>query len=180
MTRAGGRTYDVVVGIDPGYRDTGYVVLRRGAIVAAGTVHREEPAQVGASLTDGGYLDGIVDAIERDLDDALIELVDLVAVEDVVAPNPHAHSRARHGSGSTTINPTGIIATAVTAGYVIAWARSIAAEVVKVRPGKNGSGPSGLYPPELLDRGGIARPGGNRRHERSALDVARVFAGYRP
>lgn len=168
----GARSYDVVVGVDPGYRDTGWVILRGRELVACGTVHRAEPAIAGCSLTAGDYLDDVVGSIEAELDAALVDKVDLVAVEDIVCPTPHL--------GMT--NSTGIIGAAIVVGYVLSWARDLdpATEVVTVRPGRNGSGPSGLYPPELLDRGGIARPGGARRHERSALDVARVFAGYRP
>lgn len=164
-------TYDVVIGVDPGYRDTGIVILRGGNIVALCTVHRDEPAPVGTSLTAGDYLADVTETIEAQLARAEIHAddVDLVAVEDVVTPSPHMG----------TTNPTGIIGTALTVGYVASWAREHDYPVVMVRPGKNGSGPSGIYPPELLDRGGIARPGGARRHERSALDVARCFGGYR-
>lgn len=158
----------LALGVDPGYRDTGIVVIAAAplgctpTLLANVTIHRDEPAKAGQSLTDGGYLDDI----ERTLEILCnTHAISFVGVEDVVAPTPHM--------GVT--NPTGIIGTALTAGDVRAWlrARFVPSRVVMVRPARNGSLPAAAYPPELLDRGGKAAPGGKRRHERSAFDVAR-------
>lgn len=159
----------IALGIDPGYRDTGIVVIADAplgvtpTLLANITVHRPEGAKAGQSLTDGGYLDDIEQVLEQ-----LVRThsVLVAGIEDVVAPSPHMG----------TTNPTGIIGTALTAGDVRAWlrARFGPTRVVMVRPARNGSLPAGCYPPDLLDRGGLARPSGNRRHERSAFDVARA------
>lgn len=159
----------IALGIDPGYRDTGIVVIADAptgtlpTLLANVTLHREDPAKAGQSLTSGGYLDDI----ERTLE-ALCSThsIQTAGVEDVVTPSPHMG----------TTNPTGIIGTALTAGSVRAWlrARYSSSRVVMVRPAKNGSQPAACYPPDLLDRGGLVRPAGNRRHERSAYDVARA------
>jgi hypothetical protein len=162
----GGR---VVMGIDPGYRDTGITVVASApgavlpSLLAGVTVRRETPATPGTSLTEGAYLD----LVEHALDELAERFaIAAVGIEDVLAPSPHLG----------TINVTGIIATGVTAGSCRAWARARfgSARVAMVRPRRNGSGHPAAYPVELLDRGGKVAPSGKRRHERSAYDVARA------
>jgi Holliday junction resolvasome RuvABC endonuclease subunit len=158
----------IALGVDPGYRDTGIGVIAEApgtvtpTLLANLTVHREDSAKAGQSLTSDVYLDDVATALLVVLQ---MHHVTVAGVEDVVAPTPHM--------GVT--NPTGIIGTALTAGDVRRLLRSelSAHRVHMVRPAKNGSHPAGCYPPELLDRGGLVRPAGSRRHERSAFDVAR-------
>lgn len=157
----------IVLGVDPGLRETGLALVDGRTLLAAGTVTRDgPPVPIGRQLTgvDGlTYLDRLGSTL-----DGLEQLVVaprrlLVAVEDVVNPSPHMG----------TTNPAGIIATAVALGYVIGWAEAIdGVELVTVRPARNGAGIAAQYPAQLLDRGGKVSPGGKRRHERSAYDVA--------
>lgn len=136
-----------VLGVDPGGRWTGLVVVERGRAVARATVERG--SRVGDGSTDHDYLDDVV----VELDAAHTRYgVELVAVEDVRRPVPQA--------GHRPTNPAGIIAAAVVLGRVIGWADERGRPVAIVPPGGHGSSPRAAYPPEL------------RRHERSAYDVA--------
>lgn len=174
----------VIVGVDPGARSTGVVVIDTAAddrhgnralprLLARCTVLRDpaEPMLEVSDLYLGDVLGIIRDAtngaLGRDAGGLDPLRVDVIAVERVTAPTGFAGGK-RH-----TLDPAPIMATCVVLGAIIgrAWAP---AELVTVRAGARGQGPAAAYPPELLDRGGRVAPAGKRRHERSAYDVARA------
>ena len=87
--------------------------------------------------------------------------VPVIAVEDVVAPNPHM--------GLT--NVSALIETARLVGYLQA-----VYEVVLVPPGGHGKAPLQTYPEALVGPRETSGTG-RRRHLRSAWDVAGASAG---
>ncbi len=164
-----------VLGVDPGLRETGFALIRLPReLVIAETIRRaDDPLPAGRAILGSpaarDYIDALVDTLDRMRDEAECDGTLTVAVEDVVAPSPHA--------GMT--NPTGLLGTAATLGLVLGAAAtaSLVLQWVTIRPRKHGAGHPRQYPPELLDRGGRVAPGGARRHERAAYDVA--IAGAR-
>lgn len=152
------------IALDPGGRWTGIVGFHTATGYVAGTartVDRGE-AVTRTNVVDVDYLDAIASTLDELA--AAVEPTVLI-VEAVHAPSGHTRGREGH-----LTNPAPIIATAVAAGAAITWARVQGIPAVMVTPDGHGSHVAG-YPAELLDRGGIPRPNGNRRHERSALDV---------
>lgn len=182
-----------VIGVDPGGRDTGVVVVRwerwpaGGELVGRATVGRDAMRRT-RGLVDVEYLDRVA----GELDDAAMLaasrglVVAGVGVEDVTRPAPPR----RDGSRVFT-DTSGALAAATVAGAVVAWARGCDLPVGVVAAGGNGSHRAETYPQLLHDprgacRGGTrdarcdracAAPGGKRRHERSAWDVAVHAAG---
>jgi len=143
----------IVVGVDPGGSWTGIVVRRGGDAVWVDACHR------GPSMTDAawfGYLRQVLDAAVAEAR-SLAGGAGLVAVEDVVAPNPHVR----------VTNVGALLATAKVVGMVL----TLHPSAVLVRPGGHGSAPLSSYPPNLV--GGRERAGAGRlKHARSAYDVA--------
>lgn len=153
-----------IVGVDPGGATTG-VVLREG---------REARRAILVSPDKGAaferYLRDVIEAVEDCMDDAFVgfeaELLPLLAVEDVVHPNPHLG----------IANLDGLLATAQVLG-AIRWAaagwereRRISRLVV-VPPGRHGSAPLSAYPGALVGPR-ETKGSGTRRHVRSAWDIA--------
>lgn len=154
----------VVVGIDPGGRDTGIV-----AISPDGTVRT-------AAVTNPGELLPLPAGYLADVLAAVAELVAgrhaIIRVEDVKRPNWHVAKDAKRGAAT---NPTGLLATAQVLGAIRAVYRN--AELVP--PGGNGSKPLGAYPLALVGDRERTTPGwelkigqGKKRHLRSAWDIA--------
>lgn len=145
----------IVVGVDPGGRNTG-VVVRDGQHCSHGVVVTRRGDGV---FPDAEYLTQVCEAVAEAITIAGMEAV--VAIEGVVNPNPHMGLS----------NPGGIIAAAMVLGAVLTrWP-----EAVVVRPGGHGSGAIELYPPTLV--GARERNGaGKMRHARSAWDIAGVGA----
>lgn len=160
----------IVLGVDPGGRDTGIAVVDVAAtaaystptLLASTTVHR----------ADDGPLTHVPETYLRDVLAVILTLredpaglapdVELIAVEGVEAPNWH------HGGKAKPIKPDAIIATAQVLGAVLG--RSWTVPVVRVRPGRNGHAlPLDAYPGYLATKG---KGQDKRRHERSAYDVA--------
>lgn len=159
---------ELILGVDPGFRETGLVLIAwpEGELLDRVTVNRPGPPvppgrQLLASHDADAYLSALRLALHN-LSQHSSERPLAVAVEDVIAPSPHV--------GMT--NPTGLLGTAITLGYVIAWAELRGVPIARVRPSRHGNGVPQQYPSELLDRGGTVAAGGKRRHERSAYDVA--------
>lgn len=154
-----------VVGIDPGGRDTG-LILVDGARVS------------GRSVRSGGEL---LPVSQDYVQAVLAEVAELVAstservvvcVEGVTRPSWHVQASASHGAAA---NPTGLIAAAVVLGAVM----GAYPHAVVVPPGGNGSKPLGAYPAGLVSEGERRKSGwelrvgsGKLRHQRSAWDVA--------
>lgn len=155
-----------VVGVDPGARATGIVLVGGTGLVAGVSVENPE----GALLPPPGeYLDRVVRAV-FDLAESAPGCV--VAVESVTRPSWHVAKSASRGAAG---NPTALLGTAVVLGGVLGAYPG----AVLVRPGRNGSAPMGGYPEELVSAGERRKPGwemrvggGKLRHQRSAWDVA--------
>lgn len=149
----------VIIGVDPGGAATGIVMRRGQHLDQRRTVERPGGLPRGAALVDDYYLAAIAAEL-LDLYEA--DHVDGLAVEGLNTPSPHL--------GMT--NPGSIIAAGIVLGYVISWCVG-RLDYVVVAPAGNGASPfPQAYPAELLDRGGRVAPKGQRRHERSAWDVA--------
>ena len=169
----------VVLGIDPGATATGFAILDER--------HRRRcPWSITVTRPDGpllpvpkSYLD---DVVATAVTAASTELgfrydvpegpVELVAIEGIKRPEWRVRGKVK------PLDPTAILATAIVFGalYGRAWPMPIAV----VPPGRNGSAPFGVYPPELVSDA-ERRPGdwqlraagkGKLAHERSAWDVA--------
>lgn len=168
----------LILGIDPGARETGVAVVDFGdrragpRLVISTTVRSTAPTAVYLPVP-ADYLAAIVETIGPIVN--ALPRVDGVAVEDVVAPNLHME-RAAYSTGP-------IVATAQVSG----WCLGLLAEhwplAIRVPPHGNGGAPLGAYPPQLVsdterrNPNWRIRPGGDKaklRHERSAYDVARV------
>lgn len=154
-----------VLGIDPGGRQTGVVV-----------VEGDQPVDGTVAVFIRGDVEPCV-AYARRVGDWLFERyeislsgpdcgIDLVAIEGVVAPTPHMGLS----------NPAGIVDTGVVFGAL--WADLTFHDppsfpAVEVAPGGHGEQRARLYPAALRGRAPLAGdPGGDRRHVRSAYDVA--------
>ncbi len=150
----------IVLGIDPGGRTTGIVVVSR---VDRPLDHRLVERQDGERVAEYAY--GVASIVK-----VMVEAhaVELVAVEGLVTVNPHVRDRP--------ISPTGLLQAAVVYGAVTAMLTHAMTPTVIVRPGSHGSNPLTSYPPDLV--GARERKGtGKLRHVRSAFDVA--LAGRR-
>lgn len=159
-----------VLGVDPGGRWTGILVRRGVDVLAHVTVTRDTDEDADAGTRGVGVGPAYVaDVCIAAAELADVHAVDLVAVESVVAPNPHVNRR----NGKATTNPTGALGAAMVYGAIL---RDWPAAVI-VAPAGNGSLPLSAYPPELVSdqerRRGLNRIGdGKLRHVRSAYDVA--------
>lgn len=167
----------IVLGIDPGARGTGIALVdtaKRGVVVSTTVRRSDEPlVQVSPEHLDDltATLDGLRDGAR-----GTGQPVELLAVEGVVAPSPHAN----RANGRATTNVEAILAAAQVLGVVLAWAHGTGIPLVVIRPGKNGSGPLGGYPADLVTAaerratGWQFRPAGKGRlkDQRSAYDVA--------
>ena len=140
-----------VVGIDPGAKETGIVLVQSRTVLAGCTVKRRK----GTTIPTADYLHEVLEAVAE-----YVERGDnpIVGVESLVAPNPHM--------GYTAVMP--LLGAAVVLGAVI----SAYPDAVLVRPGKNGSRPMDSYPKELRPTRGQGKGTDKLRHTRSAFDVA--------
>jgi hypothetical protein len=147
-----------VVGVDPGGRYVGIVVLNGlGALISARVMDRHQWVPDRNDLARWGRV--VVEMIDK-----LCEGECLVAVEGVKAPSFFAGQA--NGKARVT-NPTGIIETASVFGAVT----GVFADAVVVPPAKNGAALDRANPDEI--RKGV-RLGGPSDHARSAYDVARA------
>lgn len=136
------------LGVDPGGRYTGVVTKDRDRVLSACVLTRT----TGGKFPDAHYINEVLDEITNH-----IEIVEFIALEGVVEPEPHMG----------IISVAGLVGTGVVFGAVLArWPNAVI-----VPPGGNGSLPDAAYPPEIRRR---VRLGGPTDHARSAYDVARV------
>lgn len=167
-------TARVVLGVDPGGRETGFVVRRADELVAHVTVVRvgDDDAD---GIADPDYVVDVGDAVHWL---CAAHCPDVVAVEDLVHPTPHM------GIASVV----GVLGAATALGSALLMATSAVGmpEVVTVRPGGHGRAgqaaayPRGLHDPHGCNAGTRDRPcskacvsdRGKRRHERAAWDIA--------
>ncbi|MFC7450525.1 crossover junction endodeoxyribonuclease RuvC [Rhodococcus daqingensis] len=154
----------MVIGVDPGARDTGLCVIAGRDVVTHDTVNNPHdlfPAHE-------NYLHHVV----LRLNELVLEHdCRLIAVESIRRPNWHMKGRA-------AADPSALLATAEVLGAVLShrWLRS---PIVQVPPGRNGSNVLGAYPTELVSASErraagwqLKVGGGKLRHARSAYDVA--------
>lgn len=154
-----------LIGVDPGARDTGIVAIRADGTLSHVSIHNDGPLLP----LDRAYLldvKAVVDELIRDAGDD-----HTLRVETVVRPNWHV---AKASGGGSASNPEALLATAQLFGAILGWY-----DCELVRPGGNGSGKLGTYPPALVSDGERRREGwelrvgtGKLRHCRSAYDVA--------
>jgi hypothetical protein len=153
----------IVLGVDPGAKETGLVLVRDGGLVGSSVVLRQR-----CSLPV--YLGDVLNAAETRWAGQPLPFgrPDLVAVEDVTTP--------KYFRGKPLLKPDYLIPLSAVMGAVIAWARGCGMPCVLVPPGHNGQGPLSAYPSELV--GARERSGGGiLRHCRSAWDVALAGPG---
>ena len=145
-------TSSVVIGVDPGGRETGIVLVNRGHLVDHEVITLKAPPKTWPTRE---YLDAVVAAVRSRLDEFD---ADLVTLEGLKEPNPHL------GMTSTR----GLISTATVFGAV-----QITFECEVVQPGGHGLGPPGAYPEAIrIPAGGKGND--KLRHCRSAYDIAHV------
>ncbi|MGH9002126.1 MAG: hypothetical protein ACRDYV_03255 [Acidimicrobiia bacterium] len=145
----------VVVGVDPGGRQTGVVARHGDELLAADLVTRDGPDV----FPDAAYLEEVTDAIGGLLvyaSDRAGEAA-IVAVEGVVHPSGHVRM----------INAAGLLGTATVLGAVLAHYPN----ALVVPPAKHGGGPRQAYPARLWPPN-EKRGMGRHRHVRSAWDIA--------
>jgi len=152
----------IVVGVDPGARDTGISLVRFGPdpipeLVASTTIHR----------TDDRDLLDVPPAYLWDVNAAILEGIreygaDRLAVETVKRPAWRVNGKVK------PLDPTAIMSTAIVVGAVLG--RSWPVQLVRIPPRANGRLlPLNRYPKPLATAG---KGHDKRRHERSAFDVA--------
>lgn len=150
----------VVIGVDPGGRQTGLVVRYGNSCLAADLVTRDDPEP----FPGADYLAEVVDAIgglvvyaSQDLPELAGAAPPKVAVEAVVHPSGHVRM----------INAAGLLGTATVLGAVLAHFP----KAIVVPPASHGAGPRSAYPAVLWPPT-EKRGTGRRRHLRSAWDIA--------
>lgn len=155
----------IAVGIDPGGRYTGVVLMVDGELRNAWTVDRlrcEPMVPTTAQLVE--VLETIDLAAARGLEFAAGGRV-TICVEDLVA---HESNPSMRQKTTAPLVATGAIIAAVLVSFPAA---------VRVEPGGNGSGPLEAYPVALRPTRGSGKGADQLRHCRSAWDVA--LAGMR-
>ena len=145
----------LVVGIDPGGKNTGLVVRRGQELIGHEVVTSDTPA-IGLPSMD--YMRAVAAAFYRLVHD---RFVDVYALEDVTPPRGFKNGRR------DAIQPGSLIGVSAMAGFFL----STIPGVVLIPPARNGSRPLTSYPPQLV--GPREKTGGGiLRHARSAWDVA--------
>lgn len=165
-------TDPAVVGVDPGARSTGIVVVR-----GTDLLHHQVVTSTSEQLlpVSGTYRRNVLSALGAALLTAHGQRCNsLVAIEGVVRPNWHMGGRA-------AADPTALIATAYMLGATTVYAHEMGFDTLYVRPGKHGANPMACYPAPLVTdgerrtRGWQARIGTSEmRHARSAYDITQT------
>ena len=155
-----------IAAIDPGTVETGIAVVEFGP--APRLLHSCTVARADRTAPLLPYLEMVYDNVRGYL---TRDAVDLVAIEDVVAPTLRMERAA--------YKPGPILETAIVAGFCLSFHHT----TILVAPDGNGAGPLGNYPTELVSDRERQHPNwrirlgsdshGHLRHERSAYDVAR-------
>lgn len=168
-------TAPTIIGVDPGSRWTGVVIVSPAGLLRAHTTLSRRNT-VGDTVwlptlwTElATFLNANVDALEGDV---------VAALEDVVAPT--TYGRKANGDPRLT-NTKHAIDTAKVFGYLMGkLTEHHAGRVVVIRPNKHGDRHEGvpsmmhaLYPPELIGARETTGNGhGRMHHQRAAWDVA--------
>jgi hypothetical protein len=169
----------IVVGVDPGARDTGLVLIDTAPptpghmprLIGHVTIHNDGPSigEGGAITVPRTYLaavlGSILDAIH---DDRAPMPVALIAVEGLRRPSWHVQRGSSSGRGGAAADPSAVVATGIVLGAVLG--RQWTVPIVEVDPRGNGRAyPLDRYPAAIATKG---KGNDKRRHERSAYDVA--------
>ena len=109
------------------------------------------------------YAAGVVNLVagitERFME--LLENCPVVAIEGVLAPN------VWNNGDRVILHPQSVMDTCTVAGHIAGWATAERLEVDWVRPGHNGQGFMGAYPPELRPNRGKGAGKDRLRHMRA-------------
>lgn len=148
----------MILGIDPGARDTGFCLLDAAYNVKAGmTISREDEDW-------SGYIKELLDTLVELLEDGVASIV----IEEVTKPKAFF-------KGKKQILPVdGVMGTSRVFGAIEMFLAMRDHNFVVIPPGGNGSGDLRSYPPELVGPRETTGTGGILRHVRSAYDVAKV------
>lgn len=143
----------VVIGVDPGGRNTGIVARRKQELLGFEMVQRSGTDK----LPGATYLRHVLAAVAELAAMHTDVATGVIAVEGINRPSPHVR----------VTDPTGLLGTAMTLGAVLGYWP----DAVVVPPSHHGDAPLRFYPGELV--GPRERAGGGRlRHCRSAWDIA--------
>lgn len=147
-----------VIGIDPGGRNTGLVLMVDGRLAGALVVVRKGKD----ALPDAGYLREVGSAIDDFYDRADDHHPLLIAIEGLTKPTGF-----RKGGGKGLLNPLDLAGPAMVLGAVLLhWPAAVI-----VPPGGNGSKPLYTYPAEIQPKPG-GKGADRNTHARSAWDIA--------
>lgn len=158
----------IVVGVDPGARYTGIVVVNASTRVLIGHSTVQRDASRPQLPLDGEYLFNVIDTF-RAMSAAYPRA--LVGVEVITDPTRHM--------GRAAYNVEPLLATALLAGVIVGLSADGA--VVQLAPAGFGGAALGQYPEGLVSPAEARKPGwrtrvggggAKLRHERSAYDVA--------
>ena len=156
-----------IAGIDPGARNTGFVILQGEVVLYAETIHRPD------EMEQYDYADYVCDEIGR-----IISEVDFFdgyevrfGIEGISDP------KGFHNGKRAAINPRDIIRASAVFGAIRRDLKLKGLPYVIIEPKGNGSNHISQYPPSLTgtrpaDLPGSGNKSGTRNHERSAFDVA--------
>lgn len=169
----------IIIGVDPGGRDTGIAVIDgRRQLVAASVITRHPDNTIDdhvhglAAWVDqvlaaiNAQVAAILDAAAGDIVTGWLPADTFVAVETFRRPSPHKN----RANGNALINVDGLLATAAIVGAVEARYNTTA-RLLLVPPANNGSNVAAAYPAPIRQKPGAAGQDRNR-HARSAYDVA--------
>lgn len=154
----------LVIGVDPGARNTGVVVTDGEIPILSSTlVRKDEETPFDYALRVAHIVNDVIDDYE----------VGVAGVEKVTMPTGFSRGGVR---GASPINPGSLVMTGVVVGTVIRMLSEHDLDVVMVHPRGNGSRNLTQYHPSLKGR----RPkwlagssqGAGRGHEQSAYDIA--------
>ncbi len=153
------------VGIDPGSRNTGFIVIQGEAVLYSATLKRDD---VMTAVEYGYYVVDEVKAVINTLD-ALKENKLRIGIEGISDPKGFQNGKR------SPINPKDIIRAGIVVGAISVALREYSPIIIP--PGGNGSNHASQYPPSLQGRRPSDLPGsgggsGTRNHEQSAYDVA--------
>lgn len=159
-----------ILGVDPGARETGLVVVRGDELIGSDVIRAEGKLDP-HNPVDPVYLRALRICLEALLGRAGVgHGLDAVAIENVAAPNPHL--------GMT--NAAGIVAVGAVVGMLWSWAYDLGDPVPVMLIDTEGHGSSLLagYPKDLQPTRGQGKGTDILRHARSAYDVALAARWY--
>ena len=151
----------VVLGADPGSRDTGLVVRQSDRVLAHRVVSRAQDGPVGPYVAD-------VVGVAREMHELAVDAAEggrvLVGLEELVAPSPQLGRLAK-------VEPLLVTAKALGALQSV-WPDAVVVAQVSQPGVGHGQGPLARFPSVLVGARERSGSGGVLRHARSAWDVS--------